>query len=173
VKILLVCTGNICRSPAAACLLTSALGPDSGVSVSTAGTGAADDVPVHPYIVDALAERQVACEGTSRRVTPGMVNEVDVVLGLERAHRELLTSWEPAWWDKVFTLREFVALAERVPPPVTVESVARARRYDPLPLDFPLDVADPFGSRWRRPYRRCVAELAELTQQLSVLLKGS
>jgi protein-tyrosine phosphatase len=99
-----------------------------------------------------------------------MVLDADVVLGLERAHRELLTSWEPAWWDKVFTLREFVALAERVPSPVTVAAVARARRYDPLPLDFSLDVTDPFGSRWRKPYRKCVAELAELTDRLAAVL---
>ena len=36
-RVLTVCTGNICRSPAVERLLAAALGPDADVEVSSAG----------------------------------------------------------------------------------------------------------------------------------------
>ncbi|HEY3023853.1 MAG TPA: hypothetical protein VGK11_09480, partial [Actinomycetota bacterium] len=73
-QVLLVCTGNICRSPMAEALLRSALERRLGgrtPSIGSAGTIARDGAPAMPEAVEAAAELGVDVSGHSaRRLRP-------------------------------------------------------------------------------------------------------
>jgi protein-tyrosine-phosphatase len=89
-RILLVCTGNICRSPLAAALLERALTERSiaGIEVASAGTGAWDGVPVSEGAYLVGLERGLDLSGhRARLLTRELVEDADLVLTMARHHR--------------------------------------------------------------------------------------
>lgn len=88
-RILLVCTGNTCRSPLAEVLLRRALEEEQveGVTVESAGTGAFGGEPASEgsYLV-ALENGLDLAAHRARVATRGMVAEADLVLAMARAH---------------------------------------------------------------------------------------
>lgn len=113
-RILTICTGNICRSPAAAILLADRLGGE--VQVGSAGTGALVDNPVEPAMARLLEGDGVAVEGfAARRLTASIVREADLVLGLTREHRSAAVQLVPTALKRSFTLRELARLAGEIP----------------------------------------------------------
>ncbi len=89
-QILLVCTGNICRSPLAAALLERALAERSieGIGVSSAGTGAWDGAPVSEGAYLVGLERGLDLSGhRARLLTRELVDAADLVLTMARHHR--------------------------------------------------------------------------------------
>lgn len=88
--ILLVCTGNICRSPLAAALLERALAErgSEGLAVSSAGTGAWDGAPASEgaYLV-ALERGLDLSSHRARLLTRELVEQADLVLTMARHHR--------------------------------------------------------------------------------------
>ncbi|MFN8652858.1 MAG: low molecular weight protein arginine phosphatase [Gemmatimonadales bacterium] len=88
--ILLVCTGNTCRSPLAEAMLRKKLaerGVD-GVEVSSAGTGAWDGAPASEgaYLV-ALEHGLDLSAHRARLLTRELVTTADIVLTMARHHR--------------------------------------------------------------------------------------
>jgi protein-tyrosine-phosphatase len=89
-RILLVCTGNICRSPLAAALLERALTErgSTGIVVESAGTGAWDGAPVSEGAYLVGLERGLDLSGhRARLLTRELVNGADLVLTMARHHR--------------------------------------------------------------------------------------
>jgi protein-tyrosine-phosphatase len=89
-RILLVCTGNICRSPLAAALLERALAErgTAGLDVSSAGTGAWDGAPVSEGAYLVGLERGLDLSGhRARLLTRELVEQADLVLTMARHHR--------------------------------------------------------------------------------------
>ena len=89
-RILLVCTGNICRSPLAAALLERALGERAaeGITVSSAGTGAWDGAPVSEGAYLVGLERGLDLSGhRARLLTRELVERADLILTMARHHR--------------------------------------------------------------------------------------
>ena len=88
-RVLIVCTGNTCRSPMAAAALRRALGPEAErVVVESAGTSAGEGSPAsEPSIRIAAASGVDLTEHRSRRVTSESLRWADVVLVMEPAHR--------------------------------------------------------------------------------------
>lgn len=88
-NILLVCTGNTCRSPMAEVLLRHALDEAKveGVTVSSAGTGAFGGEPASEgsYLV-ALENGLDLAAHRARPVTREMVAESDLILAMSRGH---------------------------------------------------------------------------------------
>lgn len=110
-RILTVCTGNICRSPAAALMLRRGLG--QGLRVESAGTHAVVDGPLDPGMAAALAPLGVRDDGTTARaLRPEMVDGADLVLAMERQHRAAVAELVPQAVRRLFTLTEFAALLE-------------------------------------------------------------
>lgn len=96
-KILTVCLGNICRSPAAAAAIKEAA-VDAGyeVEVDSAGTGSWHiGQPPHPESVAAAARVGLRVDGRARRVTPSDFDRFDVILAMDRSNLRELTAMAP------------------------------------------------------------------------------
>jgi protein-tyrosine-phosphatase len=110
--ILLVCTGNICRSPLAEVLLGRALGERgvSDLSVSSAGTGAWDGAPASEGAYLVALERGLDLSGhRARLLTREVVERADLVLTMARHHRARVQ--ELGGEGRVFVLGEYAGRA--------------------------------------------------------------
>lgn len=180
VRVLAVCTGNICRSPAVERLLAAGLGaaypgaPGGGLApavvVASAGTGALVGSPVAPPMAALLREHGAVTEGfVARRLTAAMVAEADLVLALTRRHRSSVVELVPSAVRRTFTLREFARLVTAVDPAqlpgadsTTADRLAALVPAAALQRGFPAgddDVVDPYGGS-AALYRRSFDQLA-------------
>lgn len=108
-RILIVCTGNICRSPAAEALLKDRLaqeGLDDWV-VESAGTWTVDGRPPSPQIVGLMAQRGLDIAAyRSQEIDARMVEAADIILVMTQGHAEALRMEFPDHAHKVFLLGE-------------------------------------------------------------------
>lgn len=126
-QILVVCTANICRSPAAAAVLSYEMGRRFGaeVSVWSAGTEAlagSSACELSGALVGTYPQR-IAEEGdhileysehASRVVSPADLRRSDLVLTMDRSHRSRLAQLLPAARSHTFTLRQAAGIAGAV-----------------------------------------------------------
>lgn len=103
-KILIVCVGNICRSPTAEQLLRNALA-HSAIAVSSAGLAALRDSPLEPTALQVLEEHGHApVSHRARQLTSAAVSDADLVLVMEQRHIGGVLSLAPEARGKVFLL---------------------------------------------------------------------
>jgi protein-tyrosine phosphatase len=116
VTILVVCTGNICRSPIAEGFLRQVLGERriDGVQVESAGVSGLDGSPAVHEAVSALAERGVDISShLARTLTRRMAESADLVLAMTSDQRDAMARLAPTAADRTFTLKELVYLIDR------------------------------------------------------------
>ncbi len=107
--ILVICTGNICRSPAAAQILASGLEPD--VTVSSAGVAAVVGSDIDPAMADAMRRAGVRpCPHRARQVNEQLLSTADLVLTMDTKQRGRLLGLAPKALSRSFTLREFALI---------------------------------------------------------------
>lgn len=158
-RILAVCTGNVCRSPAAELLLGRGLG--RGVVVESAGTQALVDRPIDALMAETLAPLGIDTGGFSARaLVPAMIERADLVLAMTREHRSAVVTLVPTALRRTFTLTEFAGLLAgwevdgqprpfytvRVPDRLHEFLAVAARHRGRLRLgaDTDYDIPDPF-----------------------------
>ncbi|MDH5314344.1 MAG: low molecular weight phosphatase family protein [Actinomycetota bacterium] len=177
-SILVVCTGNICRSPIAEGFLRDALVARFGTdapTVSSAGTWGVEGMAATPEAVTTALERGSDIGAhRARRLSLVRPAEADLVLGMAGEHRAALVD-EPGMVDRTFTLKELVRVLESLPsvepgagPDSLGQRVAQAARtrqsgFTGNPLDE--DVADPLGMPLQS-YRAIAWELDEWIARL-------
>ncbi|QNK54049.1 hypothetical protein H7F30_07310 [Dermacoccus sp. PAMC28757] len=115
-RILVVCTGNVCRSPYIHLRLAAEL-DGLGIEVTSAGTGALAGWPVDPgsvALLDAAGIDSTAFR--ARQLTVDMVEDADLVLTATRAHRRAVVQEAPLGLRKTFALTDFADLVEGLQP---------------------------------------------------------
>jgi protein-tyrosine-phosphatase len=161
ITVLLVCTGNICRSALGERLGRAYLGDALGaaaadVHLASAGTRARSGSGVHPdtaLVLEGLGGDPAGF--TARRLEAAMVTDADLVLTLTREHRRTVLELVPRALSRTFTLREAAALldvgdgirpagegfGDRARALVAALAAARGRRSGGADDD----IADPMG----------------------------
>ena len=120
-EILFVCHANLCRSPLAERLarraFDDAFGPAAAaVTTASAGTRAYAGSAMHRSSADVLAECGVDPGGfVSRTVTPGVLNDADLVLTATREQRSACLTLAPGAVRRTFTVRQFARFASAAP----------------------------------------------------------
>ena len=108
--LLIVCTGNVCRSPMAAGLIRDRLeraGLDDQVHVSSAGVFALEGEPASADGVAVLAERGVdISDHRARQLDDQMIDQADLVLVMEERHRQAIFTRAPQHLHKVMLFSE-------------------------------------------------------------------
>jgi len=104
-NILIVCVGNICRSPMAEYLLKARLPADSGKQIHSAGIGALVDKPADAIAQELLQEQGIdASPHRARQVTQDMLARADLILAMEDGHLKRLHEIAPQIRGRAFLL---------------------------------------------------------------------
>jgi protein-tyrosine phosphatase len=150
----MVCTGNICRSPAVQHLLAQAL--DDTVTITSAGTNGMPGWPVDVRMAALLAAEGVDVSAfRSRPLTGQMVADADLILTVTAAHRAPALNLFPAAVRRTATLGELSRLAGEVPSGIVAGDTdaerlaalvpaALAQRYRFIGAGKDDDVPDPY-----------------------------
>ena len=136
-RIVMVCTGNICRSPMAEWLLKHLLPAslESCVSVSSAGTSALHGHQAADHAVTAMAQLGIDIRNhRARQLNSNTVQRADLILAMENSHLQIIA--RASTWSKT----QARLLTEFGPPNRTP------------------DIEDPYGKSLKA-YQACLATL--------------
>jgi len=180
--VLVVCTGNICRSPLGEGFVRRALQArlaGSAPEVRSAGTAGLEGSVATRGSVEAGAERGLDVSGhEARRLREPMIDEAVLIVTMTAAHRDEVTAMSPSAGPRTFTLKELTRLAEALPAPDGVPDLpARISQADSLrrsgfrgnPYDE--DIADPLGMSLDM-YRAIAWEIEEQADRMVEALVG-
>ena len=142
---LLVCSGNTCRSPMADVIGRQILAEQrgirpeelgsAGIRVMSAGTCAPAGVPASPEAVEAVSRMGLdLSRHRSRPLAPELIHGADVIYCMTGRHRDMVLSMGPSAADRVET------------------------------LDPNGDISDPFGSDLTN-YQRCAEMIRRRLRQ--------
>lgn len=172
--VLVVCTGNVCRSPYLERRLQSELDSSWGrgeITVRSAGTGALVGHPMDPGSLSRLATSGIdGRDFIARAVTKDLVAGACLIITAERRHRQSVTRLHPRSLKTTHALKDLAQLAREINLPATTPTdpaewlprVARllaARRGVTPPL--PPEQADVID-----PYRRDDAAFDQMGRQI-------
>lgn len=171
-RVLFVCTANICRSAYATVRSEQLLGADAPVRVSSAGTHGWVDHPMDPPMAAEVRSRHGdPSRFRSRRLTPEIIREADLILTAESLHRDFILDEWPGVFRRTFTLQQFADLAAAAPgldPRGLLAEAHRRRR----PTHASGDVPDPYG-RGAEAAAQCATHLDRLLAGILPRLAGS
>lgn len=170
-EILVVCTGNINRSPTVAAVLGRRLGDRH--DVRQAGLTADDMSSPARMITAALRHDIDLSTHRSRLVQPDSIATADLIIGMDRSHPVGLAQVDTSAPAKTFLLHDLVTRLRARPlqAGVDLDRWLATEIRSPSEIIAPrcADVPDPIG-RSRRVFRSVTKHIVELTDELADLL---
>ncbi|MBE7030521.1 MAG: low molecular weight protein arginine phosphatase [Ruminococcaceae bacterium] len=147
-NILLVCTGNTCRSPMAKGLLEKLLDEEGyhSINVDSAGINVYVSTEASENAIQVMRDMDIdISDHMSRQVTREDIEEADIILGMTPSHRNVLIDLYPQYADKFHTLKEYA---------------------------FGIDeaISDPFGEDIEA-YAECATEISEAIEAVFQKIK--
>jgi protein-tyrosine-phosphatase len=169
-RVLFVCTANICRSPTMELVARDLAGdPErSGIEFSSAGTHARDGHPFNADMTPTLPTTLAAGDVDgfrSRFLSADLLARADLVLTAESLHRQHILDDHPQLHRKVFTLGQFEATIAELPG-LTGRELVEAAGTRRTPSSPAHDVADPY----RRGRAAATRATGTITDMLSVVV---
>ena len=180
-RLLFVCTGNVCRSQVAERLTVASavryLGPAAThVLVDSAGLEAPAGREIDPHSAAALARLGGDPAGArAKRFDPDLAGSADLVLTMTRRQRRAVLELTPRGLRRTFTLLEAADLAGRADlrgvgsVPLQARAVALAERLHEARASRPSgdtdDILDPIGHR-RAVHDQVAATIADALRPL-------
>ncbi|MGC0423030.1 hypothetical protein [Embleya sp. AB8] len=178
VRILVVCSGNICRSPVVEAMVRRRLaGSALPAEVSSAGTIDWNARPMADNSALVLVEYGIEPPAhRSRKLTGELLRAADLVLGMSREHHWAIEALAPDALPYTFLLGELVRLGERFGPRGELPFADWLAEVDalrpPTRLARPADeLDDPMGEPLES-FRAMGARADDLTGRLVALLTG-
>lgn len=146
--LLIVCTGNLCRSPYLERCLRHELRAAAGIppeDIASAGTRAVAGAQMAPETRELLARRQ-GDPGpfAARQLDRAMVEQARLIVTMTRAHRSAVARLDPRSMGRTFVLLELVRLL----PPLRLPPIS-AEAGEPLTLGRWLEDMTPELARLR------------------------
>ena len=146
-RILVICTGNSCRSVMAKGFLKKFLAGRE-VIVMSAGVSAIPGFRPTQETIDVMAKEGIDISGhLSQRLTPEMVHQADLILVMEYWHKEQVLRLSASAKSKVFLLKEYAGIGQG------------ADLEIPDPIAKPLEVYDACLRTIRESIEKVVAKL--------------
>lgn len=142
--VVLVCTGNTCRSPMAEALFRDLVKERADYQISSAGVAAAPGMPASKHTAGILKERGIDLSSfQSRMLDQELLDHATHVFAMSSHHMAAIADEFPDHADKVYLVSEFAA-----------EDALRGR-----------DVSDPFG-QGRAAYEETLRSLEKMLPSL-------
>lgn len=183
-ELLVICTGNVCRSPMGEAFLkyqANIRGVGGDYYIHSAGTGVFGPTVngvFHGYPASERAQyvmerRGLTLEGhRSKRVVPELLESADLVIAMAREHLRDSLHLHPDVADRAFLIKELDELIAKGPLPESFDlAVAElhSRRnspWDAVALGWDADVDDPIGGDLAL-FEMCASEIEQLTMRLA------
>lgn len=131
-SVLVVCVGNICRSPVGERLLASAL---PSLRIGSAGLHAMEGYPADTVTAEASRQHGIDLDGhVARMLTPALGARHDLILVMERAHRREISERFPELVGRTMLFGQWIDGGADIPDPyrkpaqVHEQTVALIRR---------------------------------------------
>ena len=140
-RVLIVCVGNICRSPMAEVMLRDRLAKDRKVVVESAGLAAMVGNPIDPLAESVLAEHGLSGEShLARQIEGSLVQSADIIFTMDKRQRAALLALAPWARSKVVLLGKWQGDVE-IPDPYRRQRSA---------FDHAYQLIDSAIGSWRR-----------------------
>jgi glycine hydroxymethyltransferase len=148
-RLLFVCTGNVCRSPMAEGIARELTRDDPAIQVQSAGIGAASGQTPSTHSVHVMDELDIDISRLrSKPITRDIVDQSDIILVMTYGHLDSMLMLYPQAAEKTFLIREF---------------------EENLPLDE-REVDDPIGQS-EAVYRRTRDQIYHATEAALLALR--
>ncbi|MPW27014.1 low molecular weight protein arginine phosphatase [Alkalibaculum sp. M08DMB] len=152
-KILLVCTGNTCRSSMAEGLLKYMV-EDRQLQVKSAGTGVFYTEPANANAVTVMKEMGIDIKShISQPLDQILVQEADLILTMTRTHKENVRQSFANADEKTYTLKEYMLKLQDL------------KLYGDQKEIIDLDITDPYGQDIEK-YRETAIEIKNVLEKI-------
>lgn len=114
VKVMFICTGNICRSAMAEAIMkeeVNKMGKEDQIEVYSAGTYAEDGDCASMHAIEAMEYYDIDLKGhRATSLRNSKIRQMDIILCATVEHKQIVLRLYPELKGKVYTMKEYAGL---------------------------------------------------------------